>query len=394
MRLICSICPVLLIVTGMIFLTGCSNFYHPTVIVTNTFPSDTANKYYLKKVGDISLQLDSVTLNIVQTVQYLNEENNENLLLLNEFSNAIYFYDLSTGLINKVLSFDKKKVGNLQGFSYMSKDSLWLFSYDSRSLCLFTPNDITKYHRKRLIDQDDKEIMAPYPYVSTMSPISIRQGSIWTSGLVSGETNMETSENRPGIISIDMNTFKMSYYVNYPEMYQKGNWGGGLTYRLPYYTMVGDSLIISFSASHELAVLNLKNGTEHSFFAGSKYSKEIVSFHSPKKRASSINKDAAWKWYLNSFSYEGVLYDKYRNVYYRFVRLPLENNCSADGINKKRVSVIILDSKMRYVGESLLDSRKIYIPGNSFVSISGLNIQTLTNNENEIVYEQYMPFEK
>lgn len=68
MRLIFSICSVLLIVIGMIFLTGCSNFYHPTVIVTNTFPSDTANKYYLKKVGDISLQLDSVTLNIVQTV--------------------------------------------------------------------------------------------------------------------------------------------------------------------------------------------------------------------------------------------------------------------------------------------------------------------------------------
>ena len=243
-------------------------------------------------------------------------------------------------------------------------------------------------------NHNQKGIIAPYPYVSTMSPISIRHGKIWTSGLVSGETNIESSENRPGIISIDMRTFKMSYYVNYPEIYQKGNWGGGLTYRLPYYTIVGDSLIVSFSASHELIVFNLRKKTKHVFFAGSRYVNEIVPFHFHKRRVSSIDDDSAWKWYLNTPSYEGILYDKYRNVYYRFVRLPLSKNCAMDGVNKKPVSVIILDSKMQYIGETLLDSQSIYIPGNSFVSIDGLNIQKLTKNEDEIVYEQYAFFNK
>ena len=134
MRLICSIISALLTIVSMIVFASCSNFCRSKVLVTNTFPSDTASEYCLKNVGTIRLKLDSVTLNIVQTVQYLDEgNNNERLLLLNEFSNSIYFYDLNTGLINKALSFDKKKVGGLQGFYYKSKDSLWLFSYDSKN---------------------------------------------------------------------------------------------------------------------------------------------------------------------------------------------------------------------------------------------------------------------
>lgn len=358
--------------------------------VPNIRPDDIKNVVRLQKDGMISIPLDSETINIFKTIQYCDNDCSECLLALNENNNSIYRYDFADKSMIKLRSFDKRFFGKLQGFRYCSDDSLFTFSYSKGVLSHYSlrTDSLVGSINIRAIEHKDKSQILPFPYPSTTSPIISSHGYVWMSGMVYGESLDENENNRPGLIRVDIDRKDVRYFVNYPWMYQKMNWGGGLVYRTPYYDIAKNNIVVSFSASNELCVYSIDDGTMTFPYAGSAMFDKIPAY--PKsKRNIFISEEDVWDWYMDNPSYEGVLYDRYRDVYYRFVRMPAGEELRNCAGNRKPVSIVILNADMEVVGETRLDSSVYYMPSNCFVSRDGLNIQVVTKNEDELYYETY-----
>lgn len=359
-------------------------------IVSNTQNHILTNKCELifNKIKEI--ELDSTTLNILGYLQFLDSSSIQYLTFLNQYDNSIYIYDYeSSKFIRKIIFKNEKlKSVKIQGYNYINDDSIFIYSYSRHRIYLTNTNsdllfDTLMYDRSKV----NKENLLPAPYFHTPSPLKLFQEKIITVGFIAGEYDSTLETNRSIITLLNLKNNSLSHAVKYPEQYIKYNWGGGLTYRMPYYDLNKNSILISFSAHHSLIKYDLLTNKEKEYYAGSKFIKEIRSYPTPKKEQSPS--ESEWNWYINTPSYEGVFYDKYRDLYYRIARLPIEPGNNDEKYNRKPVSVIILDSSLNYIGESKLPSNIIFSPFNSFVTVDGFNIQAYTEDEDKLTFYQY-----
>lgn len=184
----------------------------------------------------------------------------------------------------------------------------------------------------------------------------------------------ETFDNRQVSLLLDTETGDIQYANGYPPTYLKHHWGEeSRTYRLPRYTVHDDKIIVSFAASHDLQIYSMDTKNYKYSYAGSDEIKQIKPFSVVKDIVSNDGK--VFEWYMTSPSYEGIVYDKYRDVFYRIFRLPMrEPYTPTIRYNSKPVGVIILDSQLNYVGETVLPEDK-YSPYNVFIDENGLNMQ-------------------
>lgn len=339
-----------------------------------------------------NIPLDESVLNITKCIQYVEEDNHEYLYILDELGNSIVRYELDDNKVPVKYNFNKASVGSIQGFHYCAEDSLYLFAYNSGKLSRYSLSDSHIVESKIMTyDYDNNnDTILPYPFVRTLSPITVYGNHILMSGFVAGESLRETTTNRPVMIQTSLHKSNMDkYLINYPIMYQQANWSGGITYRCPFYAMVGHNILISFPASHDIKVYNIADNSINDIYAGSRYIKTINSFPY-NKNSQKFSSSKAWNWYMETPSYEGIVYDKYRDKYYRIARLPASDSQQKLKGNRKPISIIILDSSLNYEGEVLLDQQKHYIPSNCFVTKEGLCIQILTKNENAFEYETFI----
>lgn len=92
---------------------------------------------------------------------------------------------------------------------------------------------------------------------------------------------------------------------------------------------------------------------------------------------------------MTSPSYENILFDPYRKVYYRFFRLPDTSYTPSVRGNNKPIGIIILNEKFEKQKEFMLPKNK-YDLNNCFVSENGLHIQKMTESEDELVFDIFM----
>ena len=92
-------------------------------------------------------------------------------------------------------------------------------------------------------------------------------------------------------------------------------------------------------------------------------------------------------------TYGNIVYDKYRDVYYRFAYPECEvNSTSFEYIFcRKEFSIIILDNEFNIIGETLFPAGK-YAPGLFFVNQDGLYL-SLNNTENPEIGDDELVFQ-
>lgn len=96
-----------------------------------------------------------------------------------------------------------------------------------------------------------------------------------------------------------------------------------------------------------------------------------------------------WKHYVENPTYEGISYDRYRQLYYRVVRMPWSDYKTGEYGNKKPIGIIVLDHNFNIVGEAVLPNLPeglSYYPYNFFATSEGLNIQVLNGNDDAMLY--------
>ena len=337
--------------------------------------------------------LDTETVNLIHCLQYIDQDAKGTLSFLNEYNNSIYFFDYESGCFSHRLPVTinpntDNKSEKIQAYHYVNDNQLYVYAYTSGTLWeIDSASNVRKKYQLSDVSNSNFQLIRPYAYCNTLSPLLKYGDSILCVGMVTGETNEETSTNRPIGFIYNLHNRQSHYVVNYPEPYQTYNWAGNLTYRLPRYDTDATSMIVCFPASHRLLRYDLATGQETSYYAGSSAIESIRSFPSPKNQP--INEVEAWQWYMTNPSYEGILYDKYKNLYYRIARLPVEVFDPDEKWNRKPVVIIVLDSNLNYVGEAVLPTDIVFFPGNCFVSPDGLNIQVMTEDEDKLTFYQY-----
>jgi hypothetical protein len=173
------------------------------------------------------------------------------LIILNSNENSLCFFDYFSKKEKKRIKYEKKgqDVGTIQGFLYHNSDSIFVYTYWGGFLYLtnFQGKTVNKY---LLFDHSNRPKMwYPSPYIQTTSPISKINNHIIVNGFIAGEERPNGDNDRPVTVCLDLNTKVLTYLNQYPAQYLKYNWGGGMGYRLVYYTVNNDEeMVLSFAA--------------------------------------------------------------------------------------------------------------------------------------------------
>ena len=154
-------------------------------------------------------------------------------------------------------------------------------------------------------------------------------------------------------------------------------------------TYDGKNFIYSFYVDEDILVTSIDHAEVKRIKAKSKY------INTPDEKLDFESESAPIK-VLTLARYGDLIYDPYREVYYRFAypKTELEDNVNWWGkaiYGRKKFSVIILDKDFQIIGETLFPEA-IYNPYASFVSKEGLYI----SRDYQINYDQsedFMTFE-
>jgi hypothetical protein len=371
---------------GAMIVSSCNN----SGSVVNDKIGQYANNCTLVFKGVKEFPLDDETSYLNQYVQLYDMDTAIYYTFLNPYNNSIYFYDYNSSDYLYRVRYDKegsRGVGNIQGYYYAGKDSIYVYSYWTSMLYLTDSKAYVLSKSQMYEPPKDGTVIHPAPYIQTSTPLKKLGKYIVCAGFVSGETSMETPTNRPTFVLFDTERQTVDYIINYPLQYSKYNWAGGFTYRIPYFDVDAKSVIISFSASHDIISFDPFSGIQTDYYAGSNRIRKIRSYDFPKDVP--VNEDRAWAWHLSNASYQSIFYDKHKDRYYRIARLPLKNYSPGDNDNKKPIIIVVLDSAFNYLGEVTFPGDISFEVPNCFVSADGFNIQVLTDNEDKITYYQY-----
>jgi hypothetical protein len=373
------------LLVALIFNISCSE----GGFVPNKEQKKHTNNVSLTFCGTKEFALDSETSYLTPYIQLVDNKDTSYLTFYNQHNNSIYLYDYHSTRFLKKISYEKEGnngVGDMQGYAYVNDDSVFVYSYWGQVLA-HTRSDGAVLSRKKIEAVSSPEMIYPAPYIQTATPMKKTGNKIILCGFTSGETDFETTVNRRVCLLYDVEKQSYVYCINYPEQYARYNWAGGFTYRIPYFDTDGESVIVSFSADHYLTVYSLQTNEEKRYYAGSASIRGIRSY--PQSKSLPIEEKRAKEWYMNNPSYQNVLYDKYRQRYYRLARLPVERYVQGESGNKKPTVVVVLDADFRYLGEVFLPQDVGFEVSNCFVSADGFNIQVLTDDEDSMTFYVY-----
>jgi Domain of unknown function (DUF4221) len=226
--------------------------------------------------------------------------------------------------------------------------------------------------------------------VSTIQPLLIKDSIVYSLGFALMEGKYNNNDFRFVLCASSRNEKK--FYVNYPKSYYGKNWGG--TYlRMVYATNVKDSLIVvSFPASNELAVFNVLTNTTRYIDCFPNID-SVVTPVSTMKDLKIKQIDIA-KHFFKQYSFQGIIFDKYRNIFYRILFKPIAmKNKAKNSIGNLAPQILVYDSTFKYLGFTQIDGN-IYSNSTYLVHPKGLLVQKINDsNDEEHIYFDLFAFD-
>lgn len=328
-----------------------------------------------------SLSLDDITSPIIIMAQPFRTDSADYLTFLNQTDNTIRTFNLSkrAELLPMRLS-DYPTSDKIEGYC-LKNGNLYLYSYSGSHIYKFDVKSKERLYEYSVIDNLHANSGIPKPFAGTQYPIIVHDDCVYMTGFICTE-NKSIAKTRKTIIGIDESTGTLDYYQLYPQIYGKGNWGGGFFFRMPF-SSEGENgnIVLSFGASDSLYVFNPEQGKSSAFYAGSDAIGRIKPYNRLSHVLPSTSKEK--KWYRSVPSYDEIVYDWYGNCYYRIFRLP--NNTSVKERNKP-IGIITLDCNFNIVSEHIVESEEELNPYLYFFTPEGLYLQIHSASEEELCF--------
>ncbi len=315
-----------------------------------------------------------------QTVQFYEENKCKWLTFFNDHSNEIYFYKYLTR------EFDfkwKLKIDSIKYDCHYIKNLDSIFVYNTGNSVLYLTNlkgNTTSRFDFSHIWPDS--VILPYPYLKTKAPLIVFKQHLILSGYQAGEFP-GLNLSRKILEYYDSKINAQSFEIISPQLYNRFNWGQTYYYNVSHtYNEKDNLVIISFPILHWIYVYNLLDRTTCFEEFGSNLIRNIRPYSKNKNIFPDSNERL--KYFLENPSYGSIYYDKYKQVYYRFAALPIEEmkTYSSDVWEKRQYSLLIYSRDFKYLGETILLN---IMPETCFITENGIHIQQ-PSNDNELKF--------
>lgn len=376
---------------AVVFLYSCSNDTAKKITVQK---QSFNNKQVAVKSEMVKFELDSLTSPMINCIQHYNTGENETLIYLNEESGVLYVNDVKTKKILKKIEVKDnlphhKK--NFQGFYYHNKDSIFMIDYKPKVTLI---NEAGKVLQEYLLNSDNssKEFSKYFlkgVWVSTSLQPYFYNNILYLGSVVVGGAKTEKKK-----IQIQLNTATKKVNggnVIFPDIYSKYSFGDN-NYEI--YSVCANTktqtLVYAFPQDENVIINGLKSNSILMKSAQSKYITDFTEYDEKiYKKLSSAN--PTLEYFMTTASYEGIYYDKYRDLYYRLALLPVEEkgaNYDKKDAPIKQMSIVVFDKDFNYLGEKLLEKNK-HLMFSAFVSAKGLNVQNKTKQDETFDFTTY-----
>lgn len=337
---------------------------------------------------DLVLPLDSMTS---QQTPYMQLVNDSLLAFFNMPTYEICIYNIrSKNLHQKIKIYQEgpNAVNGCESFYYQNPDSIWMYApWGGR---IFLLDEQGNLKDKRIIgDKSFNSSYSVYPYPMTDAPYIVRNGNHFLQGMA-GHT--EDSKIKPAV-SLIYNYSKDSVCLGneYPEVYGDmttlyDNWDVFAYLQTSYTLSPNGEIVTSFHVSDSIYVHNPETGMRKSYYCGYSGHKNIY-------KGIAGGTDATIQKFIESTQYGAVIYDRFRDRYYRIIRLPLKEY-DQDKLRiemlKKPLALIIMDGNFNIIGEYAMPEDKYYT-SHIFVSPDGVNINVLSDDDDFLKFKVFKP---
>jgi hypothetical protein len=277
------------------------------------------------------------------------------------------------------------KYPQMFGFFIKNWDSVFVGSYDRPYFLLLNRHSeitdaVNFYDRKS------------NPKFLTRAPLSMYKGALLASSApISGFTKNYWRNYIFSKISFK-NKIAKNFYM--PELEDTYNLYGAFHIHQSYCLNTSDDQLVSnFSFDPNLYVYDLRsNSIVKSISIPSKHFHHIPIWRAEYDKTDNSDQD----FYIQNPSYKSILYDKWRDVYYRFAERGVELKDVEGNFNTwydKKPSIIILNSEFEIIGETDLP-QSIYRISDAIVGKDGLYVATNNDknpnyNENVLTFHVY-----
>ena len=341
----------------------------------------------LEVTTDKKFPLDSLSAPRPPYIQMYNDANgNEYLAMLSGYSKNIfiYNYDSANTPVNQI------PISTIQlplAFHIKNMDSIYVYDDKMMEMVLLNNKSQAVSKASLINNANMKDLSWTYKYPQyvphTVNAIIERAGKLIFPGQFIWTLPDTVARNFKFTSLIDINNNTVNYIHKYPySVYGHGYLWDEPMFTGVYNNMMPDNknMVYSFPVSHDLVIYDVDTDSEKTVYGGSNEAATITSLDAKKYKN---NNEYIYQKACTSDLYGGILYDKYRKVYYRFLRKALPEKGVRLRWENKGVAVIVMDQHFNYLGETEIGDMNQFYPDNSFVTKEGLNIEYIEPDNDE-----------
>lgn len=147
----------------------------------------------------------------------------------------------------------------------------------------------------------------------------------------------------------------------------------------PRFVVIRDKTYLAYPFDHSIEVYDSKSGKK----VGETICKSELDDEFATTNLEYPGAEETEKYYIEEPSYEGLIYDKYRDLIYRIVKHSQpykDENNKRNMLNESPWSLLILDNSLRTIAESHFEG-KLYDFNNVFISKNGLIVRHLDEHD-------------
>lgn len=297
--------------------------------------------------------------------QYHVINHNESLLDTDVPLKNIYKYSINNKKWD-ILNFKSEGpdgVGIGTGFHYINKDSIFIFSGYQHKMFLFD-DELHKVKTYKLPNDYNINLF------TNRKCIKIKD-NLFMQGTEFLQMNKEFCNNAKLLLKYNLTNSKYRKIINYPEKYKSKRW---MPKHLSMdYVINNERIISSFAITDSIYIYNLDGVLLKTKLAKSKYINNIK----PINNNIDDNSQKAMNILYENGFYSGLLYDKYKDVFYRFAyHLPYNKISNNVKLKHMTLSIIVLDNNMKYINEFIPNMASGYY---KFVNEKGLVLSVNPN---------------
>jgi len=307
---------------------------------------------------------------------YFDKSGKEYLTFRSTADNSILFHDFETGKYLFDIKLDLEGpngVGRFTGYHIEDMNSIYITSYQKMGIVeVDTTGTIKKFIEYGKTDKGYNVVPSYKSNSLQYTPLIIHNNIFYITQMPWQGSKIKDT---PVSVAIDTlsNTFK-ELPLRFPNLLTEEEYPTTLTGLDFSRDFNGKQFIYSFYMDENIYITDIETDKEIKIPIKSKHINGLIYRKRPE------DQNTIHKTLIESSYYGNLLYDKYRNVYYRFARIGAEPPSEYKELFSEiyfsgaiQFSVIIIDKDFNIIGETLLP-KYTYNPTIAFVHKNGLYI--------------------